>query len=491
MGIAAYVLGAIGMVVGLAIGRFVLASPMQRKLESFERAKARQGKAYEEIEAENKQFQTQLLEAEKEAEKRIQELDTAYQTQLQEKDRAYQAQIQALQEGAPPVDLGTSEDHIQAHQTQIQELQASHQAAIQSLEQSFQQQMQDLQGAHQAALEEQRQSYQAQIQDLQQAHQAEIRDLEASYQGQIREMEQSRELQEQPPIQEEKDASGAATEAISEGVDSAVAGIAGTVAGIDAGTEMADFPQGGGEEESASTFVEGAPSEGGLSEGGFEFGRESDSKIDEIAGFVEENAIAEAADTPATPVLDSMPVDVQLEAPIDSLEGLPSLDDYSDDVSESMAELPDFDDSPVDHFDRRETDSALNSILTLDENLESTAEELNETGLMDILEGETSNRLEELPVSPELPASEAERDSFEGIFGGEAEASDLEFLSMLQTEDASTPADLKNNDDPFALGKDEYEALFGSEELQEDGDESGFDSLFEELSLKEGERTTH
>ena len=151
----------IGLLIGGAIAYFFFQNKLQqiqRKLESSEKKLERANRALEDTESLRSQQSIHTQELQN-ARQQLQSVEASYQGQLRNLEESYELQLQEVEKlQGNPAALADSQNQIrqieQSYQAQIQELQANHHNEKQAIEQSYQAQIRELQQSHQQTLEE-------------------------------------------------------------------------------------------------------------------------------------------------------------------------------------------------------------------------------------------------------------------------------------------------------------------------------------------------
>ncbi len=152
-----------GLIIGLLIGGAIAyffqnkLQQIQRKLESSEKKLERE-RAHRTLE-DTESLQAIHAQELQNARQQLQSVEASYQGQLRNLEESYELQLQEVEKlQGNPAALADSQNQIrqieQSYQAQIQELQANHHNEKQAIEQSYQAQIRELQQSHQQTLEE-------------------------------------------------------------------------------------------------------------------------------------------------------------------------------------------------------------------------------------------------------------------------------------------------------------------------------------------------
>ena len=155
-----FIFGLIGLLIGGAIAYFFFQNKLQqiqRKLESSEKKLERE-RAHRTLE-DTESLQAIHAQELQNARQQLQSVEASYQGQLRNLEESYELQLQEVEKlQGNPAALADSQNQIrqieQSYQAQIQELQANHHNEKQAIEQSYQAQIRELQQSHQQTLEE-------------------------------------------------------------------------------------------------------------------------------------------------------------------------------------------------------------------------------------------------------------------------------------------------------------------------------------------------
>ena len=167
-----FIFGLIGLLIGGAIAYLFSKNKLeqiQRKLESSEKKLERANRALEDTESLRSQQSIRTQELQN-ARQQLQSVEASYQGQLRNLEESYELQLQEVEKlQGNPAALADSQNQIrhieQSYQAQIQELQANHHNEKQAIEQSYQAQIRELQQSHQQTLEELQQTPPVQVFD--------------------------------------------------------------------------------------------------------------------------------------------------------------------------------------------------------------------------------------------------------------------------------------------------------------------------------------